>query len=217
MNRSASVSRSSVLIPGRIISPIRARVPATIRPARPMMSISRGDFSVIMLLAKGLSNSRCDGFHRARCRNTSYQLSRLIPVEHRGRLPAVGAEARGDSVRIVVGSVLDLTAAAQSSEDLVVTDVEEQHRAQPAALFGQQPLDALRLRDGPDHPVEYYSLASGWLAELLPHNSENQLVTHQVTGFHQLPGLDSQWGTPLDRIPQQVAGGELRDAERLCQ
>src|SRR5688572_28266208 len=130
MKRSASASRSSVLIPGRRISRIRASVPATIRPARPMMSISRGDFSVIMLLAKGLSNSFRDGFHRAGCRNMSYQLSRLVPVEHWRRLSPISAEARGDSLRIIVGSLLDLTSPAQSSEDLVVTDVEEQHRVQ---------------------------------------------------------------------------------------
>src|SRR4026208_21686 len=100
MKRSASASRSSVLIPGRRISPIRASVPATIRPARPMISTSRGDFSVIMLSAKRLPNPLRDLLHGATGGNVPDQIALLVPVEHWRGLLAIGREPGGDRLRI---------------------------------------------------------------------------------------------------------------------
>src|ERR1700682_6387871 len=107
MKRSASASRSSVLIPGRRISFIRARVPATIRPARAMISTSRADFKVIILVVEGTTYSRSNLFDRTDGGNAAEQVSFLIPVEHRGGLLPVSTEPGGDRSRIVVGALLD--------------------------------------------------------------------------------------------------------------
>src|SRR5215204_1407474 len=152
MKRSASASRSSVLIPGLRISRIRASVPATMRPARPMMSISRGDFNVIMLLAKGLSDSSGNGLDRASSRNVPDQLPGLVPVEDWCRLLAIGAEAGSDRLWVIVSTLLDGTPPSQPGQDFLVTDIEEQNRTHPATQFGKESLHTLRLRNGPDHP-----------------------------------------------------------------
>src|SRR5580765_6403017 len=95
MNVSAAASRSSVESPGRTSSRMSASVPATIRPARPMASISRGDLSVIMLPAKRLANALGDLLDRADGRNAAHRVPLLIPREDRRGLLAVGAKPRG--------------------------------------------------------------------------------------------------------------------------
>src|SRR5918997_1405774 len=102
MNLSASTSRSSVLMPGRKTSRIRASVPATIRPARPIISISRGDLRVIMLLAKSLSHSFGDFLNRAPSGNMANQIPGLVPVEHGGGLFAVSLQPDSDGTRVVI-------------------------------------------------------------------------------------------------------------------
>src|SRR6185295_19454965 len=154
MKRSASASRSSVLIPGRRISPIRASVPATIRPARPMISTSRGDFSVIMLLAKGPPDPLRDLFHGA-CRGDAMnQVSLLVPVEHGGGLLPVGPKPGGHGLGVVVGALFDRTPLREPGENFVVRNIEEQHGIHLAALLGQEALDALRLGNSSHHPVK---------------------------------------------------------------
>src|SRR5215216_3180400 len=107
MKRSASASRSSVLIPGRRISRMRASVPATIRPARLMMSISRGDFNVIMLSLEHLTYSLGDLLHRPDGGNTAQQVALLIPVEHGSGLFSVRSQPGGHCRGIIVGPLLD--------------------------------------------------------------------------------------------------------------
>src|SRR5689334_12209105 len=106
MYDSAAASRSSVDMPGRRISCMSASVPATIRPARAITSISRGDLRVIMLLAKGPAHAAGDLFDRADCGNTAHRLARVVPSEQGRRLLPIGAEPRGDGGRIVVRAVL---------------------------------------------------------------------------------------------------------------
>src|SRR5690242_21794085 len=91
MSVSAAASRSSVDRPGRRISCMRASVPATIRPARAIASISRGDLSVIMLLAKGLTHAAGDLVDRPDGGNPAHQLARVVPGQERGGLVSIGA------------------------------------------------------------------------------------------------------------------------------
>src|SRR6188472_2465614 len=103
MNASAAASSSSVLTPGRTSVRIRASVPATIRPARAMISTSRGDLSVTIapLLPQGLADPAGDLLDRPHRRHAADAAPRLVPGEHRGRLLAVGAEAGRHRRRIV--------------------------------------------------------------------------------------------------------------------
>src|SRR5512138_2896182 len=102
MYDSAAASRSSVDMPGRKISCISASVPATIRPARAITSISRGDLSVIMLLSKGPADATGDLLDRPDGGNTAHRLARVVPREQGRGLLAIGAEPGGDGRRVVV-------------------------------------------------------------------------------------------------------------------
>src|SRR6185437_9708879 len=96
MNASAAASRSSVESPGRTISRMSARVPATMRPARAIASISRGDLSVIMLAAEGRAHTVGDLGDGADRGNAPDGVARLVPGEQRRGLLAVGPQAGGD-------------------------------------------------------------------------------------------------------------------------
>src|SRR5215217_5755853 len=99
---------------------MRASVPATIRPARPMISISRGDFRVIMSLSKSRPDSIRDLLDGAHGRNVTEQALTLVPLEHRRRLLSVGTQAGGDRGGIVIGSILDIPSAGQAGQDLLI-------------------------------------------------------------------------------------------------
>src|SRR3954471_4562062 len=145
MNRSASASRSSVLTPGLKISRIRARVAATIRPARLMISISRGDLRVIMLSAKDLANTLGNLLHAADSGNSPQLFPLLIPLQDRRGLLSVCCQTGGHCLGIVVGPLLQSAALVQPGQDLLIRDVEEQHGVHPAAPLREQPLDAFGL------------------------------------------------------------------------
>src|SRR5688500_6492961 len=120
MKRSASASRSSVLIPGRRISRTRASVPATIRPARPMISTSRGDLRVIMLLAKSGADTVRDFGNGAHCRDPAQQVPFPVPLQHRRGLLAVGGQPGRDRLWIVVGTLLEVPPLGQPRQDLII-------------------------------------------------------------------------------------------------
>src|SRR5262245_35166503 len=125
MNASAAASRSSVLRPGRTRVRISASVPATIRPARAMMSTSRGDLrvTIVPLLLQRLADPPGDLLDLADRRHSPDAAPGLVPGEHRSGLLPIGAEPGGDRGRIVVGAALDLPAMIQPGQDLLVGDV----------------------------------------------------------------------------------------------
>src|SRR3954467_1929412 len=212
MNRSASASRSAVLTPGRRISRIRARVAATIPPARLMISISRGDLRVIMLSAEDLANTLGNLLNAADGANSPQLLPLLIPLQHwRGLLP-VRRQAGGHSLGIVVGPLFQGPALVQTGQDLLIGDHEEHHWARPAAPLREQPLDPFRLGDGADHAVEYYAFAGFGLAQLLPHDPHDDVVAHQVSCLHDRLGTQSERSSPLYGVAEQIAGGEFGEA-----
>src|SRR5882724_8638245 len=120
MNRSALASRSSVESPGRTMSRMRASVPATMRPARAITSISRGDLRVIMSAAKGLAHAVGDLVDRADGGDAADAVARLVPGQERGGLLAIGAETGRHRRRVVVGPLLHGAAPLQPGQDLVV-------------------------------------------------------------------------------------------------
>src|SRR5215208_4318959 len=154
MKRSASASRSSVLTPGRRISRMRARVAATIRPARLMMSISRGDLSVIMLSAEDLANTLGNLLDGADSGNSLQLIPPLIPLQHGSSLLPVGGQPGSHCLGIVVGPLLHIPALGQPGQDLLIGDIKEQHGVHPAAPLRKQPLDPFSLRDSADHTIE---------------------------------------------------------------
>src|SRR3954469_6870937 len=125
MKVSAAASRSSVESPGRTSSRMSARVPATIRPARPMASISRGDLSVIMLAAEGPPHALGDLVDRADRGDAAHRVPLLVPREDRRGLLTVGAKPRGDGRWVVVGAMLHGATALEPRQDLLVGHVEE--------------------------------------------------------------------------------------------
>src|SRR4029453_16417657 len=111
MKRSAAASRSSVERPGRMISRMCASVPATILPARPIVSISLGDLSVIMLPSDSLADAPGDLLHGADRRDPADGFSSVVPGQDRGGLGTVGLEAGGHGSRVVVRPLFQRSAA----------------------------------------------------------------------------------------------------------
>src|SRR6476661_1266137 len=99
---------------------INASVPATIRPARAMTSISRGDLRVIILLAKGPAHAAGDLCDRSDGGNTAHRLARVVPREEGRGLLAIGPQPRCHCRRVVVGAVLEAPAPVQPRQNLVV-------------------------------------------------------------------------------------------------
>src|SRR3954470_1779834 len=219
MNASAAASRSSVLTPGRTRVRISARVPATIRPARAMMSTSRGDLRVTIatLVPQGLSDAAGDFLYTPNRGHPPDSAARLVPGEHRRGLLPVGAEAGRHRRRVVVNPAFDFPPIVEARQNLLVGDVEEQHRVHPAAPFGEEPRHPLRLRDGAHHAVEDDPLGRLGLGQLVAHYAEDEVVAHQVAGLHQGLGLQAERGAPLHRVAEEVAGGELGNAEGFSQ
>src|SRR5919112_4066057 len=108
MKSSAAASRSSVLTPGRTSVRMSASVPATIRPARAMMSTSRGDLSVTIgpLSLQRLPHPPRDLLDRADGGHPADPAAGLVPGEHRRGLLPVGPEPGGDGAWVVVGPTL---------------------------------------------------------------------------------------------------------------
>src|SRR5207249_8854506 len=150
-------------------------VPATIRPARAMISTSRGDFRVIMLLAKGLPDTGGNLLDRSYGRHPADRASLLVPVEDRGGLLPVRPEAGSYGGRIVVGALFQLPAASQPGEDLIVAEIKEEHGVHPAAPLAQQTLHFLCLWDGAHHAIEDDALRRLGLAQLLPHDPQDDV------------------------------------------
>src|SRR6266536_3147977 len=113
MNVSAAASRSSVVMPGRRISFMSARVPATISPAWAMTSISLGDLSVIMLPSQCLPDPVGDLLDRSHRRHPLDPVPSLVPGEDRGRLFPVRPKPGGNGGRVVVGPLLLRPAAPE--------------------------------------------------------------------------------------------------------
>src|SRR5689334_16670699 len=124
MNDSAAASSSSVDRPGRTILRMSASVSATIRPARAITSISRGDLMVIMSPAKGLPNTIGDLLDRSHGGNAADRPPRLVPGEERRRLLPVRPKPGGHGRRVVVRALLDGPAAIKPRQDLFVGHVE---------------------------------------------------------------------------------------------
>src|SRR5262245_50138639 len=132
MNRSAVVSSSSVEIPGRTSVRTSSSVAATMLPARAMISISFGDFSVTIYPLAFLPTDRATHplrnlFDAPRRRDPGHPAPQLVPVEHRCRLAAIGLEPPLDRLGLVVAPALDATAFLDARENLSVGHVEEQH------------------------------------------------------------------------------------------
>src|SRR5689334_5659014 len=121
MNRSAAVSSSSVEIPGRTRVRTSSSVAATMLPARAMISISFGDFSVtIYPLAFSPTDSTTHPlrnlFDRARGRDPRHTAPQLVPVEHRRCLAAIGLEPALDRFGLVIAPALDAAAFLDARE-----------------------------------------------------------------------------------------------------
>src|SRR2546427_7310599 len=139
MNDSAATSRSSVVMPGRRIFLMSARVPATISPAWAMPSISLGDLSVIMLPSQRLPAPVGDLLHRSDRRHPLHPVARLVPSEDRGRLLPVRPKPGGDDGRVVVGPLLLHPPAPEARPDLLGGDNREHHPLHRSPPLRQEP------------------------------------------------------------------------------
>ena len=170
-----------------------------------------------MAAAKSLPHPGGDGFDGTHGGNTLDRPPSLVPGEQRRGLLAVSPESGRHGGGIVVRPLLHAPAPVEPSQDFLVGHVEEQHGVHPAPLLRQDPLHPLGLRDGAYHAVEDHALGGLGLGQLIADDPQDDIVAHQITSFHHRLGLESERRASLDGVPQQVAGGELGQTERLGQ
>ena len=60
-----------------------------------------------------------------------------------------------------------------------------------------------------------HAAAGRRLRQLIAHDTEDDLVAHQLSGLHDRARLEAQRCAPPYRVAQEVAGGELRQAQVL--
>ena len=87
----------------------------------------------------------------------------------------------------------------------------------PAAPLAQQTLHFLCLWDGAHHAIEDDALRRLGLAQLLPHDPQDDVVADEMASLHHRLGLEAEWSAALHRVAEQVTGGELWQAPRLGQ
>jgi hypothetical protein len=141
------------------------------------------------------------------------------PGQQRGGLGLVQGQAPPDGLLGVIGP----PPRQHAGRDLVDRDVQVHRSIQGRTCLCQEHLHRGCLVGGAGIAVEEEAvLGDVGLGEALGHDPVDQVVTHQVAGVHQGPGLQAQLGPGGHRGAQHVAGGDvdravgLDEPGRLC-
>ena len=106
-------------------------------------------------------------------------------------------------------------ASGDASHQLAVVDLQLHHRVERLPEGLEQVIERVRLGEVARKAIENEPLAGVRLLESLANHPEHQGVVHQAAAVHGLLGLPAKFGALGDRSPQQVPGGDLRDADTL--
>jgi hypothetical protein len=119
---------------------------------------------------------------------------------------------------VVVVALLDADPpTAEPALDLLVRDVEEQHRGDPPPQLGQLLVERLRLRGRPREPVEDEAVAGVVLLEALAHHRHDHVVGNEITGVHVALRLPAELRAVGDVLAQHVPRPDVRKLEVLPQ
>src|SRR4026209_2624243 len=174
---------------------------------------------------------------RSRCIARGGPLS--VVVDQRPRLSAVDLEALSDRVLAVVVALhkrldglvvaaLDPRrvelhvvgtsrsrmnpAPAHAGDDLLVGHVDLEHVIDPYIT----PLHGFGLRDGAREAIEEIALRAVTMAKALLDQADDDVVGDQLPGIHYFSSFNTQRRRRCACGAQDVAGGDLRDAELLA-
>src|SRR5882672_6371398 len=100
-------------------------------------------------------------------------------------------------------------AAAQAPDDLLVIDLDLEHKIEVDARCAH----GVGLRDGARKAVEQVAVPAIHVLQTVLHQADDDLVGDQLSRVHHLLGRDAQRSAGLHRRAQHVAGGNLRDPE----
>src|ERR671931_15883 len=103
-------------------------------------------------------------------------------------------------------------AAAHTHDDLVVGHVDLEHAVERHAGA----LERLRLRDGARKAVEEIAALAVGLLQPLLHETDDDVVGHELPGVHHLLRREAKRRAGLHRGAQHVTGRNLRDAVLLA-
>ena len=106
--------------------------------------------------------------------------------------------------------------AGQPLDQLGRLDLDVQRGRDPGVLARQQPIERLRLGARPGEPVEDGALRGVGLGEALLDDPHRHRVGHQRALLHVAPDLGAERRAVAQRGPEQVARGDVRQAERRC-
>src|SRR5262245_54564389 len=105
----------------------------------------------------------------------------------------------------VAGVLLAGTAAAEAPEDLLLGDVDEEHRGDLPPQAGHLRVQGLGLRESAREAVEDESVGGLVALQPLGDHADDHLVRDQIAAVHVLLGLPADLGSLLDRGAQDVA------------
>ena len=106
-------------------------------------------------------------------------------------------------------SMVATSFSVDTPHDLGLRYLDDQHLLERLAALGQEPVQALRLVDGPREAVEDGSAGAFRAIQDLVDQPEDHVVGHQLARLHGLLGLLPELGPGGQRLPQQVAGRDL--------
>src|SRR5690606_24166019 len=107
--------------------------------------------------------------------------------------------------------------AAHPLHDRIVRDLQDDYGIEPPTALREDALEAVGLTDVARKTVEDRPRDSGLLGEGLPHETEDDLVRHQLPRVHEPLRLPAQLGAFPDRRAQDVARCDLRNPQPLRQ
>src|SRR5580658_9197727 len=110
-------------------------------------------------------------------------------------------------------------ASSEPLYQLIIVHVDADHNWQTLAtlrifkdLALEKSVQPARLSGGARKPIQDEPALAIRVADAPGHHVANQIVRHQFTASHQSLGLHAQLGAALHIRPQNVSGGDLRDA-----
>ena len=117
----------------------------------------------------------------------------------------------GDDLRSIVAPLVDLGPVTQPVEQGLPVDLQVEHRVQRTLELGEQGVECLRLRNGPWEAVEDEATMGVRLRQAMTDDIDHQAVGDQLAAVEIGLDLPPQRSAGLDRRPQDVAGGDLRN------
>lgn len=117
-----------------------------------------------------------------------------------------------------VGRVLDADPApGEPAYDLIVVDVDHEHRAETPALSLERPVKRVRLALVAGKAVEEEPFAGVWLINAIDDHLDDDRVGNELAAIHVPLGGEPKLASGDDLSAQHVAGGDVGEGEVCMQ